>query len=258
MSERILYAGCPLCAAPDCVDWHSADCSRHALYQPGLSAQIQWKRCRACAHVFTDGYYTEEACRLIFARTHGAQQVGHDVENQRLVSARMIDKVLPFIAAGPWLDVGFGNASLLLTAREYGFEPIGIDLRADNVGALSRLGVQAYCVALNDLALVAPCAVISMADVLEHMPYPKEGLSAAHRLLDDDGVLFVSMPNSESAVWLALDQGHSNPYWGEIEHYHNFSRSRLYALLAETGFMPLRYGISERYRAGMEVIARKR
>jgi hypothetical protein len=44
---------------------------------------------------------------------------------------------------------------------------------------------------------------------------------------------------------------------GSIEHYHNFSRSRLYALLRETGFEPVRYGISERYRACMEVIARK-
>jgi hypothetical protein len=61
----------------------------------------------------------------------------------------------------------------------------------------------------------------------------------------------------ESMLWKAMDRQRANPYWAEIEHYHNFGRSRLYALLREMGFEPLRYGISERYRAGMEVIARK-
>lgn len=66
------------------------------------------------------------------------------------------------------------------------------------------------------------------------------------------------MPNSESMLWRALDQTKTNPYWGELEHYHNFSRTRLYQLLEETGFEPVIYGISERYRACMEVIARKK
>jgi hypothetical protein len=66
------------------------------------------------------------------------------------------------------------------------------------------------------------------------------------------------MPNSESVLWTAMNQSNANPYWGEIEHYHNFGRTRLYSLLEEAGFEPVRYGISERYRACMEVIARKR
>jgi len=66
------------------------------------------------------------------------------------------------------------------------------------------------------------------------------------------------MPNIESPVWKAMDDTQTNPYWGEIEHYHNFSRTRLYALLEETGFTPVRYGVSERYRAAMEVIALKK
>jgi hypothetical protein len=49
----------------------------------------------------------------------------------------------------------------------------------------------------------------------------------------------------------------ANRYWGEIEHYHNFSRGRLYALLKEHGFQPVEYSVSERHRAGMEVIASK-
>jgi predicted SAM-dependent methyltransferase len=96
-----------------------------------------------------------------------------------------------------------------------------------------------------------------MADVLEHMPFPPEGVSAARRLLRPGGVLFMSMPNYNCSVWRLLDANNANPYWGELEHFHNFSRARLYALLADMGFETLQYGISERYRACMEVIARR-
>jgi hypothetical protein len=56
-------------------------------------------------------------------------------------------------------------------------------------------------------------------------------------------------------VWWLLDANGVNPYWGEIEYYHNFSRKRLYALLEEHGFRPAEYHVSERYRVCMEVIA---
>jgi hypothetical protein len=43
------------------------------------------------------------------------------------------------------MDVGFGNGSLLFTAMEYGFQPLGVDLRKDCVDSLTQLGVEAYC-----------------------------------------------------------------------------------------------------------------
>lgn len=214
-------------------------------------------RCGTCRHSFTEGYYGDEAARLLFSRTNAAQQVGFDLEGQRHISARMIDKVLPYANDGNWLDVGFGNGSLLFTAQEYGFTPVGVDLRRDNAQRLAAFGIRTYCEDVAGLRLDFRCSVVSMADVLEHMPFPQAGLRAAHRLLDDNGILLLSLPNTESAVWKALDDNQMNPYWGELEHYHNFSRSRLFALLRETGFEPLRYGVSERYRAAMEVISRK-
>lgn len=257
MNERILYRNCPLCDGPSLVDSSVGNCSGHPVYHRSLSPFMKWKECADCSHVFTEGYFTEEACKLIFAKTNENQRVGADIERQRFVSSHIVEKVLAYADSGKWLDVGFGNGSLLFTAQEYGFTPIGLDLRADNVAMIASFGVEAYCQDLAALSLDSPCAVISMADVLEHVPFPKDTLRAAHRLLEEDGVLFISMPNMESTVWTALDEKQANPYWGEIEHYHNFSRSRLYALLREFDFEPVRYGISERYRVCMEVIAKR-
>jgi len=84
--------------------------------------------------------------------------------------------------------------------------------------------------------------VISLADVLEHMPFPRRALRHAHGLMPDGATLFVSMPDRESFLWRRLDAQGDNPYWGELEHVHNFGRTGLYRLLREEGFEPIQHG----------------
>ncbi len=258
MLARTLYEGCPLCGEKGINSRLNAGCTHHPLYKPAIAPEISWLECAGCNHVYTDGYHTDEALAIIFADTNENQKVGFALEDQRNISARIVDKVLPYADGGDWLDIGFGNGSLLFTAAEYGFVPVGIDLRRDNVEAMRNFGVEAHLVELSQFAHPSRFSVISMCDVLEHMPYPRAGLTAAHSLLEAEGVLFLSMPNMDSMAWKHLNSIQQNPYWGELEHYHNFGKGRLYGLLAESGFEPVRYGISERYRACMEVIARKK
>jgi protein O-GlcNAc transferase len=155
--------------------------------------------------------------------------------------------------SGRWLDVGFGDGSLLTTAAEFGYDVVGLDLRAKNVEQLQVWGFEAHTLNIEDYEGEG-FKIISMMDVLEHMPFPKRALKRANQLLCHGGVLTVSMPNVDSFVWKSTT---TNPYWAEIEHYHNFGRSRLYELLKEHGFAPSRYRVSTRYRTCMEVLATK-
>lgn len=73
-------------------------------------------------------------------------------------------------------------------------------------------------------------------------------------------VPFGRCPLCESAALTDAPKGEVSVhplYHASLEHRHNFGRTRLYALLSAMGFEPLRYGISERYRAGVEVIAKQ-
>lgn len=252
---RIPYTGCPLCQNSKIPFLLEADCTAHPLYHRQLPPTIRWHRCVACDHVFTNGYFTPAAAELVFGGTNAAQRVGVDMEGQRGISARMVAKVARHVDSGAWLDVGFGNGSLIFVADEFGYRASGIDLRRESVAALQSFGFEAHCMAIEELDKPGQYSVVSMADVLEHMPFPKKGLDAAHRLLRPGGALLVSMPNMDCTLWRTLDSQNANPYWGEIEHYHNFGHHRLYALLQEHGFAPIEYGVSERYRACMEVIA---
>ncbi len=253
---RIPFEVCPLCKGSNTTLLRRADCSRHALYHPIISPIMTWVRCSDCWHVFTDGYFSDDVSAIIFGKTQDNQKPGAEFEKQRFVSARIVAKIADRVPTGLWLDVGFGSGSLLFTAEEWGFTPVGLDLRPSSVEAVKQLGIEAYCADVSSLAGKQHFSVISMADLLEHMPFPQQGLAAARRLLRPEGVLFVSMPHYNCMAWRLLDASKANPYWGELEHFHNFSRTRLYSLAKEVGFEPIHYGVSERYRVCMEVIFR--
>jgi 2-polyprenyl-3-methyl-5-hydroxy-6-metoxy-1,4-benzoquinol methylase len=261
-NERIKYAACPLCSSADIHPLSTVDCSGHAMWRAPLERSMSWMTCGSCKHVFTDGYFTDEALHVIMSNTQDSQSVGEQMEYHRHISARMVERVVE--ASGLpndrlWLDVGLGNGSLLMTAKEFGFEVLGVDLRVKNIEDMRKFGFAAYHGTLLDLAADAEFtskpSVISMADVIEHEPFPVDVLRCARELIDSPGILLISMPNANAPLWDYLSTTGQNPYWYEIEHYHNFTRERLYALLRETRFEPRRYTVSERYRACMEILA---
>jgi SAM-dependent methyltransferase len=257
--ERIPFERCPLCEATDSFLELTADCSRHPSYREPLPKLMRWRRCRACDHSYVDGYLSQAAADLLFSGSLPHQTPRQALETARHTAAAMVEKVcaLRDQQGGRWLDIGFGNGALMTTAAEFGFEAVGLDLRKANVDLMRSFGFEAHALSFEDYRPDQPFDVISMADVLEHMPFPKVGLQHARELLRPDGILLVSMPNSDSFLWQALTKQTANPYWGELEHFHNFGRRRLYALLREFGFEPLRYGVSSRYRICMEILARR-
>jgi SAM-dependent methyltransferase len=256
-NARIAYDACPLCSHEDAEEIGVSSCASHPLYHPDLPAQMRWIRCDACGHVFTDGYWSDAAQAILFRNAHPFQLPGSDTVAGRSVAAKIVEDVSLARGqwTGRWLEVGFGNGALLTTAAEFGYDVVGLDMRPEGVRRMRDLGFDARCTSITELEARDAFDVISMADVLEHMRFPKLALGRARELLSPGGALFLSMPNMDSFAWQQLEREARNPYWGELEHFHNFGRRRLYALLDEMGFSPYRYGISQRYLACMEVIA---
>lgn len=261
-NERNKYDACPLCGSADIHLQAQVDCTGNPRWHEPLEPVMVWMVCGACLHSFTDGYFTDEAISVLFENTLDQQLVGLDIESQRPVSARMVQRVVERIGIPSgrlWLDVGFGNGSLLMTAKEFGFDVFGVDLRKKNVEDIATFGINAHYGTLesagSEVAFAERPTVISMADVVEHEPFPIDSLKSARRLIQDSGLLLISMPNGSAPLWHYWNANGINPYWTEIEHYHNFTRESLYWLLEQTGFEPIHYAISERYRSCMEVLA---
>lgn len=270
---RTMYTACPLCGSTSSAGYVHATCPNAGEYPMLEDVNMSWMKCNQCGHVYTNGYYTPEALgKIFFSESFEIQNIakmsGELVKVSRDVSGHIIHLVSQLRGEsinranyeGRWLDVGFGNGILVAVAEEYGYAAAGIDTRPEAVEALRQFGYSAF---LMDFDIMTPelmnggVDVISMADVLEHMPFPKQSLLRAHSLLNEMGLIFISMPNIESVLWKHLNHVSANPYWCQLEHFHNFSRDRLFKLLRETGFKPIHYGISERYISCMEIVAEK-
>ncbi len=234
----------------------NVDCSGDPASRDQLAPRVEWHRCEDCEHVFAAGYFAAEAV----SATAGSESVGHEIEAGRLAAAPLVGAVAQHVGAlncdDAWLDVGFGNGSLLFTAAEWGFASVGLDARAGQVAALQDLGFEAHQGALESLDAPGRFGIVSLVDQLPRQIDPAKALAATHRLLRQDGLLLLRLPNADSAAFHLLESA-NNPYWRDIGRYHMFGRERLYALLREGGVRPLEYRVSTQLRAGMDVIARR-
>lgn len=265
MLRRTEYEECPICFFEDCHSEHfQGDCTAHPLYSPKLPNVMNWKCCKRCEHIYTDGYFEGAALEELLSR-HNPHQVASS-EQMRGLNGRIVSFVEACLEKMPqksrrrpktWFDVGCGDGGLIMTAEEYGFDVGGIDIR---MAAVSPLRDRNLAVIHGDFIEaplpLSPYTVISMCDVLEHMPFPIDALSKALDSLASGGVLLISTPNSDTYLWQewAKQYGTQHPYYAELEHYHCFSRKRLCELFGQFSFEMLGYRISEKYRSGMEVV----
>jgi protein O-GlcNAc transferase len=252
---RLMYAGCPVCDA-EAVPQTEARITNHRLYNPILPPVLKWRRCTSCAHVFTEGYLTPAGLEAVQSGAPVEARVGKDAENNRKTAARIISRIARYVPDGEWLDIGFGNASIIFTAAEWGFRPVGVDSHAPSVEKLKRFGYEAHR-SLSEVAGENRFSVVTMSDGLDREPFPGQTLATINRMMRDGGILMLSMLNMETIVWRALEATRSNPYWAELERYHNFTRSGLVALLKANGFRLQDYDVLEGHRSGMEVVALK-
>ncbi|HET9253307.1 MAG TPA: class I SAM-dependent methyltransferase, partial [Candidatus Eisenbacteria bacterium] len=84
--------------------------------------------------------------------------------------------------------------------------------------------------------------VVTLWEVLEHLPDPRGTLSAVRRTLKPQGLLALSTPDAGSAVARIL--GRRWPGWSKIpEHLFFFDRSTTRRILVEAGFhiLSMRY-----------------
>jgi protein O-GlcNAc transferase len=264
-----LYPACPLCEAANARLLGTADCTKYVAWHEPLPRVLEWLQCQSCGHVHTRHYWTKEGLAELFRNTHPTQvaNIAGNLDAKRAMWAPVIERILDLrggfqsamnCAKPPvWLDVGCGDGSLMMTAEDFGFAAIGVDARAETSKQLRDLGFNVVHSEFEDLALKGTVDVLSMMDILEHVPYPKEALAKAARIVRRGGLIVLSMPDRSCSTWRLLDSMKANPYWIELEHHHNFSRPHLMTLLSEAGFEPVSYSIPFRYKAQMEIYARR-
>jgi SAM-dependent methyltransferase len=137
---------------------------------------------------------------------------------------------------GRALDVGCAAGFCMAVLRELGFEAHGVEVS----GTIARhatecLGFDTVHVGTLESASYADGTfeLITLWDVIEHVPDPRALLSRARELLAHDGLLVVETQNVDSPFARVL--GRRWHHYKHAEHIYHFTRGSLRRLLEGAG-----------------------
>lgn len=139
---------------------------------------------------------------------------------------------------GKLLDIGCGDGSFLYKMEQNGFDVFGLDISKEvcNI-ATEKLDCKSniFNTDLKDCNFPDRYFdVITLWHVLEHVPYPKQELFEINRILKDDGLLILGLPNIDSFAFKVFKK-----YWFNLDiprHYYHFSTKSISKMLSSTGF----------------------
>lgn len=128
-------------------------------------------------------------------------------------------------------DIGAGAGSMVGRLSQGGVDVVAVEPLRAGAEASARLGVTSFCGTLQDLRLPDACLpAVGMFDVLEHLEHPEELLKEAHRVLEPEGILVVTVP---ALKWL----------WGDEDdvtgHFRRYRKASLDSAVRAEGFRPL-------------------
>lgn len=143
---------------------------------------------------------------------------------------------------GLLLDIGCGTGSFLeFMSQHTQFKVVGTEINKHNVAFIKDN--YSFPVYLGDLEqLKFPekhFDVITLWDVIEHLPSPKTLLNRVHKILKPEGYLVIRVPNGDS-----LDYKIFGKYWAGIDaprHYIIYTKKTLSDFLEGSGFSVISY-----------------
>jgi 2-polyprenyl-3-methyl-5-hydroxy-6-metoxy-1,4-benzoquinol methylase len=212
---------CPVCHSTETADQFAFDGIRTA-------------RCNACGFMFTRDIQSSTDIDHLYV--DGYHDKRH-MDGQRVnatITADLVRRFVPDIAGKSLLDIGSGYGYLLHALRDSGAKQLtGVELsQAQKTYATRDLGLDIRG-RLEDIPAEERFDVITLFEVIEHIPEPCEFIAQACRHLKVGGSLIVGTDNFDCDVVRVL--GDKFPKWIPHEHVSLFTPASLRAVVGRAG-----------------------
>lgn len=135
---------------------------------------------------------------------------------------------------GSLLDVGCNEGRGLEFYQSHGFSAEGLELNSKAAEVARAKGFTVYCSTLESFSAEKKYDVVVLSNVLEHSLNPGAMLQHIHRLLNPNGQVWISCPNSRS--WLRAAFGRYWINWHVPFHVVHFSPDTLREVLRKSQF----------------------
>ena len=158
---------------------------------------------------------------------------------------------------GNLLDIGAGTGDFLLTAKENGWNTIGVEPSEKAKAIAIQKGIQ-FVVSTQELESHS-FDVITLWHVLEHVPNLDNQIKELKRLAKPNGTIIIAVPNFKS-----YDAIHYGKFWAAYDvpiHFWHFSKTAIKLLFEKENIklekiLPMKFDsfyvslLSEKYKNG--------
>ena len=235
--NEVIRRECPFCGSMEYTPIH---------IERGAVGVVKCKNCRL---IYTNpmvkeaekNYWGDEKKYFYEARLIFKGLLGHHRDRNYLEDLKKIEAFRP---AGNFLDIGTNMGFFLRHTRGKNWKVFGIEPSP----ALSEIARKYFHLNVKNTYLDDGnfqdnfFDVITMTDVFEHISEPKKILSQIKKVLKDDGILFIKVPNGHYnllKLWIAKMTGRAKDYdlFDSYEHLVHYSHQTLKKMLEASGFI---------------------
>jgi 2-polyprenyl-3-methyl-5-hydroxy-6-metoxy-1,4-benzoquinol methylase len=168
-----------------------------------------------------------------------------------------LNRILSYKTNGKLLDIGCGEGAFLRIAQRHGWQISGTELSAYAAQYASDiLGVDIFCGEIFNAGFPEKSFdVITLWHVLEHVSDPKMYLTEIRRIIKNDGILVIAVPNVNDIIMQTtyrIVKKKKMKLFSKMDkelHLYHFSGRTLNDYLNQTGFNRIRlspdFGIIE-------------
>lgn len=207
-------------------------------------AKVKLVKCNSCGFVFIpqnsrvkieyNNYRDEEVLKSVRAANNYVRFRRHKLR---------IKLIKKFKKYGNLYDIGVGWGHFANTAEKMGFNVDGIEISETmHHYATNDLNLKIEKGSFYEIPVKENFYdVITLWDVLEHLEKPLEVLKKANRMLKDNGIIVIQVPQIDSKV--AKIQKEKWPMLS-VEHQNYFSKSTIRLALEKSGFKVLKFKTS--------------
>lgn len=180
--------------------------------------------CLQCGVVRQDLWATRDELARWYEERYFAGVYTHSREHDLEVAEKRLD-TYGLKTGGKVLDVGTGHGAFVERARARGLDAWGQDVARQSESDYVYRGT------LEEVAFpTADFDVVTIHDVLEHVPDPVAFLAEIRRILKPDGILIIDFPR----FWHEAGVHH----WKLTEHLWMLTGNQLLDLIQKAGFDP--------------------
>ncbi len=231
---------CPLCGERDLTLLYPSTlrkrrhpASQYHCTSHGLGIHPDIFRCRSCSMVFNEAAPEAADVTGEYEQVEDPEYLAQR-ESRRLTFFRELDAIEKVQTIGSLLDVGCYTGFFLECARERGWNAQGVEPSRWAAGyAREKLGFEVFNGPIESYADDRRFDVLTLWDVLEHLPNPVEVMTVLRQHIEQDGLLVFATHNLDHKVAKVL--GRHFPLFMEMHTVH-FNNDTLHRLLEQTGF----------------------